>query len=234
MRTVRDVMATEVFTVAEDTDFRGIVEALVDRSVSALPVVDGEDHLVGIVSESDLLHKEEFSESEYSPPLRARLRTRLGAGGSLRDKAEARDAQGLMTRRVVTVSPESSVALAARSMERHGVNRLPVLNSEGRLVGIVGRRDLLSVFLQRDEAIATETRKEISRATKPILVSESDVSVRDGVVRLTGSVEHRSGAEELVRRVRRLEGVVAVDSELRWRIDDVVPEYVQGRAGRPQ
>lgn len=234
MRTVRDVMATEVFTVTEDTDFRGIVAALVDRGVSALPVVDGEGRLVGIVSESDLLHKEEFAEGEYSPPLRARLRSRLGTGGSSQDKAEARNAEGLMTRRVVTVSPESSVALAARSMERHGVNRLPVLDAEGRLVGIVGKRDLLSVFLQRDEAIVTEAKDEITRATKPVRVREAGVSVRDGVVHLTGSVEHRSEAEELVRRVRRLEGVVAVDSGLEWRTDDVVPEYVQWSAGRPQ
>ncbi len=234
MRTVREVMATEVFSVTEDTGFRETVRTLIDRGVSALPVVDGDGRLAGIVTEGDLLYKEEFAEAEYAPPLRARLRTRLGSGGGANRKADARDVAGLMTRHVITVDPDSSVAAAARSMERHGVDQLPVLDGDGRLAGIVGRRDLLSVFLQHDETIVEEARREVGRALRPIRVQGADVSVRYGVVRLTGFVEHRSDAEELIRRVRRLEGVIGVDTDLDWRIDDVVPEYVRWSAGTPQ
>jgi CBS-domain-containing membrane protein len=228
MRTVRDVMTAEVFSVTEDTGYREVAEKLVTRGVSALPVTDGGEHVVGVVSEEDLLHKEEFTGGDYDPPLRARLRARLGSGGNAGDKAAARNAAELMTSPAVTVAPDASVVLAARLMERHGVKQLPVVSTEGRLLGIVSRRDLLSVFVREDDDIAEEARSEI-RAALP----EPTVTVKDGVVRLSGEMEHRSDVQRLIHRVRRIEGVVAVDSELRWRTDDVVPQHVQWRAGTP-
>ena len=77
MRTVREVMTTEVFSVAQETDYRNVAETLLERQVSALPVTDGDGRVVGVVSEEDLLHKEEFAGGDYRPPLRARLRTRI-------------------------------------------------------------------------------------------------------------------------------------------------------------
>ncbi|MFL1376424.1 MULTISPECIES: CBS domain-containing protein [unclassified Nocardiopsis] len=228
MHTVRDVMTTEVFSVTGDTGYREVAEALISHEVSALPVTDGEGHVVGVVSEGDLLHKEEFAGGDYDPPLRARLRALLGSGGGAGDKASARDARELMTGPAVTVAPDASVVLAARSMERHGVEQLPVVDGAGRLLGIVGRRDLLSVFLREDDDIAEEVRKAVGE-----VVREPAVAVEDGVVSLSGTAEHRSDVERTIRRVGRIEGVVAVDSALRWRVDDVVPEYVRWRSGTP-
>ncbi|WP_285732753.1 CBS domain-containing protein [Nocardiopsis sp. ATB16-24] len=228
MRTVRDVMTTEVFSVTEETDYREVAKGLIEHRVSALPVTDGEGHVVGVVSEEDLLHKEEFAGGDYWPPLRARLRARLGAGSNASEKAAARNAAELMTGPAITVAPEASVVLAARLMERHGVKQLPVVNEGGRLLGIVSRRDLLSVFIRKDDDIADEARNEI-RAALP----EPTVTVEEGVVSLSGWMEHRSDVETLIHRVGRIEGVVAVDSELRWHNDDVLPQYVQWRSGAP-
>ncbi|WP_017570208.1 CBS domain-containing protein [Nocardiopsis halotolerans] len=228
MHTVRDVMTAEVFSVTEDTGYREVAEALVTHGVSALPVTNGEGRVVGVVSEGDLLHKEEFTGGDYDPPLRARLRARLGAGGSAGDKAAARNATELMTRPAVTVASDASVVLAARLMERHGVKQMPVVDGDGNLIGIVSRRDLLSVFVREDDDIAEETRSVIRE-----ILPEPIATVEDGVVRLTGEVEHRSDVEKLIHRVRQIEGVVAVDSELRWHADDVVPQHVQWRAGTP-
>ncbi|ADH66547.1 MULTISPECIES: CBS domain-containing protein [Nocardiopsis] len=228
MHTVSDVMTTEVFSVTGDTGYREIAEMLVTHGVSALPVTNGEGCVVGVVSDEDLLHKEEFTGGDYAPPLRARLRARLGSGGSAGDKATARNAAELMTGPAVTVSSDASVVLAARLMERHGVKQLPVVDGDGHLLGIVSRRDLLSVFVREDEDIAEETRGVIRE-----VLPEPAATVKDGVVRLTGDVEHRSDVEKLIHRVRQIEGVVAVDSELRWHADDVVPQHVQWRAGTP-
>ncbi|WP_306371028.1 CBS domain-containing protein [Nocardiopsis sp. CC223A] len=233
MRTVRDVMTTEVFSVAEDTDYRDVASVLIERRVSALPVTDDGGHVVGVVSEEDLLHKEEFAGGGYQPPLRARLRARTGVGGSAADKAEARTAGGLMTSPAVTVSPDRSVVAAARSMERHGIGRLPVADGDGHLIGIVSRRDLLSVFIREDDDIAGEAREEITEALRPVRVQDPVVAVEDGVVKLSGTVEHRSEAQAMIRRIRAVEGVVAVDSDLRWRVDDIVPEYVRWRSVTP-
>ncbi|GAA1104457.1 CBS domain-containing protein [Nocardiopsis metallicus] len=233
MRTVREVMTTEVFSVAQETDYRNVAGTLLERQVSALPVTDGDGRVVGVVSEEDLLHKEEFAGGDYRPPLRARLRTRMGPGGSAADKAQARTAGGLMTSPAVTVSPDAGTVTAARLMERHGVKRLPVVDGEGHLVGIVGRRDLLSVFIREDDEIAEEARAGITEALTPVRVQEPAVTVEDGVVRVSGTVEHRSEAQALIRRLKAIEGVVSVDSELRWRVDDVVPEYVRWRSVTP-
>ncbi|MBR8741821.1 CBS domain-containing protein [Nocardiopsis sp. MG754419] len=230
MYTVHDVMTTEVVSVGRDSSYRLIAEILLARHVSALPVTDGEGRVIGLVSEEDLLHKEEFSGGEYGPPMRARLRARLGSGGTARDKAAARNAGELMTSPAITIAPDASVARAARLMERHGVKRLPVVDGDGRLTGVVSRRDLLMVFLREDEDIAAEARDEITEALRPVRVHGPTVAVEDGVVSLSGVVERRSEAQVLVQRLRRVEGVVAVDSALRWRVDDVVPEYVRWSA----
>lgn len=234
--TVRDVMAAEVFSITEDTGYRDIVEALVSHRVSALPVTDPDGRVIGVVSEEDLLHKEEFKDDDqYWPPMRARLRSRL-SGGGLRTiraaaKAAAERAAELMTSPAVTVPPDASVVAAARLMERRGVKRLPVVDADQRLVGMVSRRDLLLVFLRQDADITEAVRSELADAARGLRTDRPDASVLNGVVTLSGSVERRSEAQSLVRRASLVEGVVSVVSELAWRIDDVIPEHVRWSSG---
>ncbi|OLT26130.1 hypothetical protein BJF83_04590 [Nocardiopsis sp. CNR-923] len=233
MSTVRSVMTSKVYSVSQDAGYREVVEILVGRRVGALPVTDAEGRVAGVVSEEDLLHKEEFKGGDYVPPPRARLRARLGTGGAARDKAEASRAAELMTSPAVTVGPDSSVVEAARLMERRGIKHLPVVDEEKRLVGIVSRSDLLRVFLRGDADIADEVRGEITEALNRVRDEEPTATVSDGVVHLTGIVRLRSEAQELVRRARRVEGVVSVESDLDWHVDDVVPEHVRWRSVTP-
>jgi CBS-domain-containing membrane protein len=209
---VASVMTTDVVTVGPQTSYKEVVERLRDRRVSAVPVVDAERRVVGIVSEADLLLKEERPDARPGGPL-------ADPHGDAA-KALARNAAALMTAPVVTARPEATLTEVARLMHRKHVKRLPVVDPDGRLVGIVSRADLLQVFLRSDESIAHEVREDVLHQTLVIDPMAVTVAVADGVVRLDGEVETRSLALITARLVRAVEGVVAVESRLRWRVDD--------------
>lgn len=222
---VRDVMTTQVASVNGSTPFRDIAEVLITHNVSAAPVVDGEGHVIGVVSEADLLRKEELREQYYREgyklPLSARLRERLGRpGGDVEEKARALTAAQLMTAPPITITPYKSVVSAARLMSKHGVKRLPVVDDEGRLVGIVSRHDLLKVFVRSDEDILDEIRRDIINGALWTDTSRLKASVREGVVTLSGQVENRSDAKILVRMAERINGVLGVVDEIEWERDD--------------
>jgi CBS-domain-containing membrane protein len=213
---VASVMTRDVVAVAPDAPYKEVVERLHERGVSAVPVVDADRRVLGIVSEADLLLKEE--------------RVLQWPGERLLDphgdaaRAAARSAAGLMTSPAVTVESRASLTQAARLMHRHHVKRLPVVDSTGRLVGIVSRGDLLLAFLRSDESIAGEVREHVLTDTLSIDPDDLGVRVEDGVVRLEGRLETRSLARILVRLVAAVEGVVGVvgvDHRLSWRLDDV-------------
>ncbi len=209
---VASVMTADVVTVRPGTPYKEVVERLRERRVSAVPVVDFERRVIGVVSEADLLLKEE--------------RPGRGPGGTLvhphgdAAKAEARSAAALMTAPAVTVRREATLTEAARLMHHKHVKRLPVVDPDGKLVGIVSRADLLQVFLRSDDSIAREIREDLVLHTLVIDPATVKVAVDDGVVRLEGEVETRSLALILTRLVKAVEGVVAVESRVRWREDD--------------
>ncbi|WP_067169041.1 CBS domain-containing protein [Microtetraspora niveoalba] len=221
---VRDVMTREVASVNGSTPFRDVAEVLMAHGVSAVPVVDGEGHVIGVISEADLLRKEEFREQyyqeAYQPPLRVRLRERLG-GQDTADKARGHTAAELMTAPAVTVRPYTSIVGAARLMGQKGVKRLPVVDDDGRLEGIVSRHDLLKVFVRGDDDIAREVREEIVEGALWADTSAVHVLVSNGVVTLRGRMERRSDARVLVRMTERVNGVMDVVDELGWTEDDV-------------
>lgn len=217
--TVADVMTTDVVSVTAPTPFKDIAEALITGGISAVPVVDDDRHVIGMVSEADLLRKEEFREQFYGegyrPPLRARLRHPKG-----RQKAEGETAAELMTSPAITVSPEASAVEAARLMEAHAVKRLAVVDRDGRLAGVVSRRDLVKLFLRSDEEIAAEVRDDILDRALWVETSGVQVDVHQGVVTLSGSMQRRSEAAIAARMTARVNGVIDVVDKLTWDLDD--------------
>jgi hydrogenase maturation protease len=209
---VGDVMTSRVVSVRDDTPFKQIIEALANAHVSALPVVDADGHVLGIVSESDLLAK--VAAVGRSAPHVSGERTEPHP----RRKADAETARDLMTAPVVTTRPDARVAHAARVAALQHVRRLPVVDSADRLVGIVTRSDLLRVFLRDDEAIRQHVVSLIRRQLF-IDTSTIDVTVADGVVTLRGQLDSQAMFEPLVDTIRDTTGVVAVHDNISYRLD---------------
>jgi CBS domain-containing protein len=204
---VADVMTRSVVAVGRETPFRDIVERLERWKVSAVPVLEGDGRVIGVVSEADLLPEEEFRDS--APDRYARLR-RLSAVA----KAGAVCAEELMSAPAVTVPGHATLAEAARIMALRHVGRLPVLNGEGVLEGVVSRGDLLKVFLRADDELAGEIRRDIVDVLFPAPVEPVHVMVADGVATLTGRVGDPARIPPAARLVRGVEGIVGVDCRL--------------------
>ncbi|MFI1561808.1 CBS domain-containing protein [Streptomyces sp. NPDC020490] len=205
--TVSDVMTRAVASVDRTAAFKDIVRALQQHKVSALPVVDGVGRVVGVVSEADLLPKEEFRDSDPDRRTQLRRLSDLAKAGSV-------TAGELMTSPALTVRGGATLAQAAREMARARVKRLAVVDEDGRLEGIVSRADLLKVFLREDEDIAREVRREVVGYLFPAPDSEVRVEVDEGVVTLGGRVRDTSLVPVAARMVRAVEGVVDVRFDL--------------------
>jgi CBS-domain-containing membrane protein len=137
------------------------------------------------------------------------------------EKAEAAVAGELMTERPATIAPEASLADAARLLLAEQVKRLPVVDADGRLVGIVSRSDLLRVFLRPDAEIRYEVREVVVARELSMDPFRFQITVCDGVVALVGQVERRSQIPLLSDLVRSVEGVVRViDRDLTYAVDD--------------
>lgn len=213
---VSDVMTRRVVSVSEATSFKDIVRVLLDHGVSAVPVVDEQRRVRGIVSEADLIEKEARRVEGY--PESWELLTRRGR--EARSKAEALSATELMTAPAITVKADVDIPQAARLMRKHGVKRLPVVDEGGVLVGIVSRGDLLKPFLRSDEAIRQAVVEDVVRAGMCVDPRSVDVRVRDGVVTLEGEMDSEFVARDTARLVRELDGVVSVIDRLRYRAAD--------------
>jgi CBS domain-containing protein len=213
---VKDLMTTQVVTVGPATPFKEIVARLAEHRVSAVPVVDDAGRVLGVVSEADLLLKEEFADPDRDIPLFWTKRRRLE-----REKAAGSTARDLMSVAVVSISPDATVAEAARRMHRANIKRLPVVGEGGRLVGIVSRSDLLKVFDRPDDSIRREIIDDVIVGEFTLDPDRFFIHVDDGVVLVQGRVERRSLIPSLVRAVHGLEGVVRVENRLAYDIDDL-------------
>lgn len=212
--TVADVMTADVVAVPEEAPYRSIVELLAERRISAVPVVDAERKVLGVVSEADLLYKVEFAGSV------ARRRVFPTRRRSPREKGEGMVARELMTAPAVTIGPDTSLHAAARLMTEKGVKRLPVVAEDGTLAGIVSRPDLLKVHLRSDEELRHDIKHEVLERTlwlEPYIV---DVSVENGVVSLRGRLDRRTLADLTTQLVAAVPGVVAVEDHLTYELDD--------------
>ncbi|MFF6995509.1 CBS domain-containing protein [Streptomyces sp. NPDC008313] len=202
-RTVGEVMTMDVVRTRRTTPFKEIVRLLDRHRISGVPVTDEDDKVLGVVSGTDL------------------VRTQANQAGHPRVRAVT--AADVMSSPAITVHPEQSVPDAARLMERRGVERLPVVDEEDRLIGIATRRDLLRVFLRTDDDIRLQVVEEVLTDALELPAGAVRVSVRDGVVTLDGRTELRSQIPEAVHAAWRLEGVVGVMNGLTFRVDDCAP-----------
>lgn len=218
MHTVAQVMTRDVIAVTPDTPLMEVARLLVDNGVSGLPVVDADRHVVGVVSEGDLLVKQGGAGAPSRRPL-ARIFEPARARAE-EAKVEATTAGEAMTAPAVTVEPSHAISAAAELMTRRGINRLPVVDADGRLVGIVSRADLVRAFVRSDEELAAAIRDEVLLHAMWLDPDRFEVAVTDGAVRVRGSVERRSTAEMLGRFVAMVPGVVTVDADIAWTVDD--------------
>ena len=231
MWTVGDVMTRDVITVGPEATYREVVDTLVEHAVSAVPVVDADGRVLGVVSEGDLLHKVEAVDEEHGPLAFVRPSRRVAAR-----KAHGTVASEFMTSPPITASPSDSGVAAARQLDARDIKRLPVTDAEGRLVGIISRRDVLRIHTRSDADISRDIINDVLVHMLWIDPRTVDVEVRDGRVTLDGQLETRSLTEFAVRLASTVPGVVEVTDQLRWERDDSAtinqPGYQFGSAER--
>ncbi|MFJ5533749.1 CBS domain-containing protein [Streptomyces sp. NPDC093261] len=205
---VRDVMDVPAASLREDLPYRDIARSLAREHVGALPVVDAEDHVVGIVSESDLLAKVAFEASGHRPGRIGRLRERRIHG-----KARGDLAADLMTSPAITVLPGATVAEAAWLAALSRLKRMPVTDRDGRLVGVVRRDALLQSLIRDDAGIRAEVEATIAACCSPGDRENVEAAVHDGIVELTGRMPSPALAR-LVAEVEEIADVVEVKNLL--------------------
>jgi CBS domain-containing protein len=195
---VRDLMSTDVVAVGPTTSTRDAARMMFRYRVSGLPVVDPEDHVLGIITEGDFLAMElERADGKPVPTMVAEV----------------------MSHSVLSVSPDLEIMDAARYMQEHGVKRVLVVE-DSRMVGIISRFDIVAAFTRPDDLIEDEIREDLIRRVLFVDPETVDVRVANGVVTFVGTIGTRTEARLVEELARRLDGVVDVENELDWRIDD--------------
>ncbi|MFI8100818.1 CBS domain-containing protein [Streptomyces sp. NPDC086023] len=221
---VAELMTGEVVSVVPATPFKDVAKLLVQHDITGVPVLDEEDRVLGVVSQTDLL-------AQTAPPAGAEedpagLRQLPGRPGPRavapgRAAVPSRGTAGeVMSAPAVTVHADEPAADAARLMARRGVERLPVVDVEDRIVGIVTRRDLLRLFLRPDEEIRHRVEHDVLAGVLGAPADSVEVHVVDGIVTLSGRLDRTSQLPVLQNLVERLDGVVAVASRVTARTDD--------------
>jgi CBS domain-containing protein len=209
---VDEIMTREVVSVPPEMSLKDVARVLAARGISGVPVCDAMGAVLGVVTEADILRKEEGVDPELGRTL-TWLVTRLDDELS---KVGARTAADAMTSPALTVRPGQSTADAARLMVDRRINRVPVV-ADGKLVGIVSRADLVRAFTRSDEEVEREIREDVLLRVMLLNPRGFGVYVHDGSVSLCGEVASRDDARMLVRCVRRVPGVVDVRAHhVRW------------------
>jgi CBS domain-containing protein len=208
---VRDVMTTTVVTATPDTPFPDLVDRLLHHGVSGLPVVDDRGHLVGIVTEADLVSKEAYGGHRRRV---LELLADLVAGGETRwaIKGKGRTAAQVMSREVETARPGEDIRSAARRLLEHRLKRLPVVD-DGMLVGIVSRTDLLRALHRSDDDLARDVAHMLADPLRAPEKHAIEASVADGIVTLRGTVLFPIDLPVLNAMVWQIPGVVDVRNE---------------------
>ncbi|MFH9728478.1 CBS domain-containing protein [Streptomyces sp. NPDC017254] len=191
-RTVDDVMTHAVVSARLDAPVKEIVRSMRRWGVSAVPVLSAQGRVVGVVSEADVLGK---------------------VPGGARDDAGSVTAGSLMSAPPVTVPRDATIAGAARLMAQGHLKRLPVVDEDGRPVGVVSRGDLLKVYLRSDSELAEDVRHELLTHLIPEGDAALTVRVQNGAVTLAGRLPQSVPADLALRLTRAVPGVVAATAE---------------------
>jgi CBS domain-containing protein len=181
-----------------------------------VPVVDREERPIGVVSEADALAKQEFHCGHDELPHHDRV------GRDRWYRSLARTAGELMTSPVRTIQADESVSAAAHQLARENVRRLFVLDDEGRLVGVVARRDLLKVYQRTDEQIRADIETVLASPAVAVPPDTVGITVADGVATVDGVLRSRRTVQAIGRIVVATPGVVGMRNSLRYVVDDVV------------
>ncbi|MCL1600449.1 MAG: CBS domain-containing protein [Actinomycetia bacterium] len=214
---VGDVMSNEIMTITADAPLKDAAMIMVKSGVSGLPVVDGDRKVVGIITEADFVTAE--ANRSWGRQRRRLLANFLGDPAPQNAKTVA----DVMTLNPHTIDSASSVTEAARRMTDLRVKRLPVVLPDGTLCGIISRADVMGVFTRPDDALADEIANGVAVDILGLSPGDISVAVDDGVAQISGHVPSRSEARILEELSNRVEGIVAVESSLRWTHDDTKP-----------
>jgi CBS domain-containing protein len=201
MRVV-DLMTADVITASPETPIKAAARLMVRNKVSGLPVCDEGNCVVGIITEADFLRLEVAREEALNPKPVERV-------------------EEVMHRSVLTISPDATVGDAARMMVINDVNRLPVTDGDGKSLGIISRLDVVAAFTRPDEIIEDEIKEDLLRRVLFVDPDDINVDVTNGIVTFSGEIGTRNEARLLAELARRLDGVMNVESDLTWRLDDV-------------
>lgn len=217
----RDVMVRDVVTASPDTSIAELVETLLAKHISAVPVVDRDGKLVGIVSEGDLIRRAETGTEKR----RSGWLTLLMPGETLAaeyTRSHARRVGDVMTARVVTASPDTSLRDVAALLEKNGIKRVPIVDN-GKLVGLVSRANLLQAFASatkemtvpqvEDNALRDQVMARL-RAEPWASISLLNVIVQGGKVDLWGIVDSEAEKNAIRVAAEVTPGVVAVNDNL--------------------
>ena len=197
---VVDLMTTDVITVSSETGIRDAARLMFRNRVSGLPVTNADGVLAGIITEADFLRLEVERQEGVT-----------AFGETVGD---------VMSPGVVTTGPDTEIYDAAKMMTFQDIKRLPVVDDDSRLLGIISRADIVSVFTRPDDVIEDEIREDLIRRVLFIDPDQLDVSVTNGVVTFVGEVGTRNEARLLSELASRLDGVLHVESQVAWRYDD--------------
>lgn len=219
MMKVADVMTSPVFTVRRDTPLKDVAHLLIDNGVSGVPVVNDDGTVAGVVSEADFLVKEQGA-GEIRHRRLARLLGETAEAQHQIDVVRAHTAGEAMTAPAVTIEASRAIREAAAVMTGRHVNRLPVTDDAGRIVGIVTRADLVRAYVRTDEELVRTIREDILLRMLWIDPAAFKVAVVNGEASIDGHVERRSTAEIIEETVRMVPGVVEVRAEIRWSLED--------------
>jgi CBS domain-containing protein len=221
MMQAADVMVRDVVTVHPETDVSDAVKLLAERDVSALPVVDAQGALVGIISEADLIHRAEIGTEKHRPWL---LESLTGATTLAKDfaKSHGKKVGEIMTTEVVTATEDASLAEIASLFERHRIKRVPIVR-DGQVIGVVSQSNLIQALASavgvsqaghdtdrriRDEILARLKQQDWTD------FGSRNITVNNGTVHLWGLINSDVERRALTALAESVPGVSRVRDEM--------------------